>query len=277
MLYTNIILIVLILANVVFSYKGFTNQAFFDGYKFEVSRILVNKDYIRLVTSGFLHINWVHLILNMYCLYCFAPLLIALLGVFPFLAIYFSSMIAGDLLALFIHRNHADYSAVGASGGICGLIFATISLSPYSDIGLIFLPLYLPGWIYGLIYVAFTIYAIRSKKDNIGHEAHLGGALVGMLIAILFRPSTLAENYLAILLILIPTLTFIYLIVTRPHILLVDNQFFKSHDGRYNIDQRYNMERANKQDEINRILDKINRRGINRISAREKDFLKRNS
>lgn len=209
--------------------------------------------------------------------YAFSATLIVLLGVFPYLIIYFASLIGGNLLALFIHRNHPDYSAAGASGAICGLIFASIALSPNAGIGFILLPIYIPGWIYGILYVAFTIYAIRSKKDNIGHEAHLGGALLGMLITILFQPSTLVDNYIAILLILIPTLTFIYLIVTRPHILLVDNMFYKKHEGQYTIDQRYYLERTNKQDEIDRILDKINRRGVNSLSAKEKEFLKKNS
>lgn len=111
---TGIIGFVLIIINVAFSYKGFTNGLFFDGNKFEVDKILVNKDYKRLVTSGFLHDSWTHLIFNMISLYAFSGLLESQIGGGKFLLVYFASLIGGDLLSLFVHRNHGDYNAVGA-------------------------------------------------------------------------------------------------------------------------------------------------------------------
>ena len=106
----------LIVINIAFSYKGFTNALFFDSYKFEVERILINKDYKRLISSGFLHVSWTHLIFNMLSLYAFSGLLENQIGELNFLIIYFASLITGDLFALYIHRNHGDYSSVGASG-----------------------------------------------------------------------------------------------------------------------------------------------------------------
>lgn len=127
---TGIIGLILIIANIVFSYKGFTNETFFDGYKFEVDRILINKDYKRLVTSGFLHVSWTHLIFNMLSLYAFSGLIESNLGGLKFLIIYFVSLVGDDLLSLFVHRNHGDYNSVGASGAVCGIIFASIALFP---------------------------------------------------------------------------------------------------------------------------------------------------
>jgi membrane associated rhomboid family serine protease len=271
---TGIIGLILIIANVFFSYKGFTCEAFFDRYKFEVDKILVNKDYKRLITSGFLHVGWTHLIFNMITLYAFSAVIEDNLGGTKFLIIYFVSLIGGDLLSLFVHRNHADYSSVGASGAICGIIFASIALFPGMDISFLGLPLSIPSWLYGLLYIAFSIYGIRSKKDNIGHEAHLGGALIGMLVAIIIVPSAFMENYVTILIIAVPSIAFIYLIITRPQVLLIDNFYFKTHKNNYSIDHLYNEAKNKNQQEIDAILDKINKKGIDSLSKKEKEKLR---
>jgi membrane associated rhomboid family serine protease len=196
MINTGIVSIIIIAANFLISYKGFNDRAFFEKYKFEVDKILIEKEYYRLITSGFLHVDWTHIIFNMISLFAFSELLEIHIGPIYFLIIYFGSLIAGDLLALFIHKNHGDYSSVGASGAVCGIIFASIALFPGLEIGFFILPISIPSWIYGLLYTAYSIYGIKSKRDNIGHEAHLGGALVGMLIAIFLYPNSLVENYI---------------------------------------------------------------------------------
>jgi membrane associated rhomboid family serine protease len=272
-----IITLLLILANVIVSYKGFTNQSFFDGYKFEVDRILVNKDYKRLITSGFLHINWMHLIFNMLSLYAFSSILEFSLGGVKFLIIYMASLIGGDLLSLLIHKNHGDYSAVGASGAVCGVIFASIAIFPGMGVGFFGLPFSIPGWLYGILYVGYSIYGIRSAKDNIGHDAHLGGALIGMLIALAFAPEAFIGNYPTILVITLPTLTFIYIIVSRPQWLLVDNLFFKTHSNHYSIDHKYNEEKTLNQKQIDAILDKISHKGMDSLSRAEKEKLQQYS
>ena len=223
---TGIVGLLLIISNLVFSYKGFTNQAFFDGYKFQVDAVLVNKDYKRLVTSGFLHVNWTHLIFNMLSLYMFSGTIEGSLGATKFLIIYFASLTGGDLLSLFIHRNHPDYSSVGASGAICGIIFASIALFPGMDIGFFFIPVAIPAWVYGSLFIAFSIYGIRSGKNNIGHEAHLGGAIIGMAVALVLEPAAFAENYVTILIITVPAIVFIVVIIRKPQLLLIDNFYF---------------------------------------------------
>ena len=267
--------ILLIVANIVFSYKGFTNELFFDGYKFEVDRILVSKDYKRLITSGFLHVSWTHLIFNMLSLLAFCGLLESNLGEIKFLIIYFASLVGGDLLSLFIHRNHGDYTAVGASGAVCGVIFASIALFPGLNIGLLGIPLYIPSWLYGILYVLISIYGIKSNKGNIGHDAHLGGALVGMIVALLLKPSAFIPNYLTILIIALPTVAFICLIIARPHILLVDNFHFKTRAKAkvYSINRKPRKKKIDRQQEIDSILDKINTHGMNSLSKSEKERL----
>jgi len=259
---------IIIIVTGLISYRGFNDHFFFEKYEFSVEKIRLYKDYKRLVTSGFLHVNWMHLIFNMLGVYFFAPLLIGQLHWYGFLLVYFASMVGGDLLSLMIYKNKGDYTSVGASGAVMGGIFATIALDPSIPIW------FLPGWLFGLLYIGLTIYGVRSKKDNIGHEAHLGGAMIGMLVAIALQPTALIENWKTILIIALPTLTFIYLIITRPHILLIDNLFFKTHQNHYTVDHKYNENRYNQQQEIDRILDKINKRGINSLSQKEKQMLR---
>lgn len=264
---------ILLIATVIFSYNGLKNNNFFNRYKFEVDSILIRKEYKRLISSGFLHVSWSHLFFNMFSLYAFSSFLEYQIGSFGFVLIYFISLIGGDLLALLIHRQHGDYSAVGASGAICGIIFASIAIFPDLEIRLFLIPFAMPSWFFGILYIFVTLYGIKSKNDNIGHEAHLGGALLGMITAIIIVPSTLMSNYLQILLISIPSIIFIYLIITRPYVLYIDNNFFGKSHPKLNVDHKYNEQKMNKQIEIDRILDKINRSGINSLSSKERKKL----
>jgi membrane associated rhomboid family serine protease len=263
---------VILLINVLVSYKGFNNHVFFENHAFKVDRILVHKEYKRLITSGFLHVGWLHLIFNMVTLHAFSNGLVAYLGAVHYLIIYIASLAGGNFFALFIHRNHGDYTAVGASGAVCGIVFAGMALFPGMDVSLFGL-LRLPGWLYAIAFVFFSIYGIKSKRDNIGHEAHLGGALVGMAIAIIMQPSALMYNYIPILLIVVPSVVFIIFIIKRPGFLLVDNYYFKTHPH-YTVDDRYNLEKRTRQQEIDRILEKIHKKGMNSLSRREKAMLK---
>ena len=269
-----ILVFIIIVVTAFVSYKGFTNNRFLEDYEFEVDRILVDRQYYRLVTSGFLHTGWLHLGFNMFSLYIFSGVVEAGLGSFNFLLIYFASLIGGGLLSLLIHRNHGDYSAVGASGAVNGVVFASVALFPHLRIGMFLLPFSFPSWLYALLYVGVSIYGVRSKKDNIGHDAHLGGALIGMVLALILHPEALSENYGAILLILIPTVVFLYIIITRPQLLFVDNLFYKTQKDFYNIDHEWNARRSDQQQEVDRILDKISRSGMGSLSRKEKQTLR---
>lgn len=268
-----IITLVLIIANIAISYKGFKDPLFYNRYKFQVDHVLLYKQYIRLISSCFLHVNWTHLVFNMMGLLFLGMTLEGLVGSLEFVVIYFGGLLGGGLLALLIHKQHGYYSSVGASGAIGGIFFAFIALQPSAPISLFFIPISFPAWVFGLAYMAYSIYGIRSRKSNIGHEDHLGGALVGMLVAILFHPGVFLVNYWIILLITVPTLSFIYIIVTRPHVLLVDSHFFKKQKHYYSIDHQYNEDKSNKQKDIDRILDKIGKKGIASLSRDEKKRL----
>jgi membrane associated rhomboid family serine protease len=158
---------------------------------FETDGILVRKEYFRLLSSAFLHGSWLHLILNMAALYSFSFSVGYVLGVRNFLLIYFGSLLAGNLLSLYFHRNHGDYSAIGASGAVSGVIFASIAIFPESRMGIIFLPFQMPAWLFGTLFILVSIYGVKSSVGNIGHDAHLGGAIAGILLCICLEPRIL--------------------------------------------------------------------------------------
>jgi hypothetical protein len=187
--------------------------------------------------------------------------------------IYFASLIGGNLLALFIHRGHPEYAAVGASGAISGIIFAAIALFPGMRLGLLLLPFSMPAWLFGLLYVLYSIYGIRSKSDNIGHEAHLGGGLVGLALSVILYPEALTANTLPIVLIAIPSGVFLFVIITRPEFLII-NSFASRRKRNYTVEDRYNTQKVSKEQELNRLLDKIHKKGIGSLTAEEKQRLK---
>lgn len=269
---SGIVTLIIIIINIVISYKGFTDILFFEKYEFRIDRILYNKEYIRLISSGFLHLNWVHLIFNMVSLFFFAPTLEAIMGIPFFLTIYFTALIGGNICALFLRRNHTDYSTVGASGAVSGVIFAVIALFPDLRMGMMFLPIAMPAWIYGLLYIIYTIYSIKERRDNIGHEAHFGGALAGMFAALLLYPSALVNNYIYIILLTIPCIVFLYIAVKLPHVLIFNTFFFKKKQN-YTVEDKYNESRVNKQQEIDRILEKISDKGMGSLTAKERQYL----
>lgn len=269
-----IITFVLIIANFLVSYKGFSNRLFYYRNLFEVERILHQKQYSRLITSGFLHTGWIHLGFNMLTLYAFGVHLELFTGKVYFLIIYFSSLLGGELLSLYIHRNQSDYSSVGASGAVCGIIFASVAVFPGLELGLLGMPLFIPSWGYGILFVLISIYGIRSQASNVGHDAHLGGALVGMLVAVSLYPSSLKENYIPILLVSIPSLTFIIILMRYPTLLLMRSSERKNAVPVYQtIDEKYYTEKKNKQEELDRLLEKIHQNGIDSLTKKERETL----
>ncbi len=262
--------LILIAVNLWVSYRGFNRPSFYQRFLFDVSRILIGKEYERMMTSGFLHVNWLHLIFNMLTLYAFSEALEVYMGSGPFLLVYFASLLAGNLFSLFVHRHH-DYTAVGASGAVSGIMFAFITLFPTMEIGLFGLPLHIPGWTYGVLYVFISILGMRNQWGNISHEAHLGGAVMGAIIAILFYPSIALENILYTVLMLLPSVLFMLLVILRPHTLLPTSSGQKR--GRYSLEDRYNLQKKTKQQEIDRILEKLHRSGMKSLTKKEKEEL----
>ena len=195
--------LILIIANVLVSMKGFKDYSFLDKYKFQVGKVL-SGEKIRTLTSGFLHVDWLHLGFNMYALYLFGDIVAHILGIPNFLMIYFGSLLAGSLYSLKYHKNEPYYSAVGASGAVSGIVYASILLYPAMELYLFFIPIPIPGYIFGVGYLLYSIYGMKKQLGNVGHSAHLGGAIGGFAITLLLNPSLFETNKILVISLGIP-------------------------------------------------------------------------
>ena len=183
-----LVTVVIITANAIMSFKGFSDRLFFEKYKFNVGNIR-RGEQIRMFSSGFLHVDVTHLLFNMFTLYFFADAVISKLGNFNFIIIYLASLIFGNLLSLYFHKEEYWYSAVGASGAVTGVLYAAILLQPEMELMMFFIPIPIPGYIFGIGYLAYSIYGMKKGIGNIGHDAHFGGAIGGYVVTLLLMPS----------------------------------------------------------------------------------------
>ncbi|MFH6971349.1 rhomboid family intramembrane serine protease [Flavobacterium petrolei] len=198
----NTVLIAIIVVNVLISYKGFNDLSFFRKYEFHIGSIR-SGEQIRMLSSGFLHADMTHLIFNMLTLWFFAPVVVSYLGDFSFLLVYFGSLIFGSLLTMVFHKNDYGYRAVGASGAVTGVLYSAILLQPDMMLGIFFI-IPMPAYIFGILYLLYSIYGMKAKNDNIGHTAHFGGAVGGYLITLLKEPTLLVDHTLMVILLAIP-------------------------------------------------------------------------
>jgi membrane associated rhomboid family serine protease len=173
-----------------------------DTYKFQVGRVL-GKEKIRMLTSGFLHVDWMHLGFNMYALYVFGDIVTTLLGTLNFLIIYFGSLLAGSLYTLHYHKNEPYYSAVGASGAVSGIVYSSILLFPDMQL-LLFFAIPIPGYVFGVGYLLYSIYGMKKQVGNIGHAAHLGGTIGGFVLTLLLNPILFTTNSVFVIMLAIP-------------------------------------------------------------------------
>lgn len=199
----DVITIVIIAANVLISYKGFNDFGFFEKYKFNVGG-LKRGEQIRMFSSGFLHVDMQHLLFNMITLYFFAGLVIFRLEVTGFLAVYIGSLLIGNFLSYFFHKEEYHYSAVGASGAVSGVIYSAILLEPDMNLYMFFIPIPIPAYIFGIGYLLYSIYGMKNRIGNIGHDAHFGGAVGGYIITLILAPSLFKTDLLFIGLLAIP-------------------------------------------------------------------------
>ncbi len=199
----DIVTIVIIAANVIISLKGFNDFNFFEKYKFNIGGI--NRgEKIRMFSSGFLHADMSHLFFNMFTLYFFADVVIGKMGQVNFLIIYIGSLLIGSLLSYYFHKKEFHYSAVGASGAVTGILYSAILLDPEMTLMFIFIPIPIPAYIFGIGYLLYSIYGMKNRLGNIGHDAHFGGAIGGYVLTIILAGWVLTQNLTMVILLAIP-------------------------------------------------------------------------
>lgn len=259
----------MLLANLAVTWYTFQRRDLFERGVFQVREVLAGQWY-RLLSSGFMHVSWTHLMVNMLTLYFFAGSVESRLGVFGFMALYLVSLLGGNLLSLVLQRRDPQYRAVGASGAVSGVVYAAIALFPGMELAFIFVPIPFPAWIYGVGFILYSIYGMNRGKDNIGHEAHLGGALSGLLVALLLQPQIWNQHPMTIIYILVPALLFLIVIAVRPRLVGMARPTGQEN---FDIEDHFREKRARERQELDRILEKIQQQGRASLTAEERDFL----
>lgn len=183
----------LIVANVLASLYALSNARFMDKNLFHVGPILDRREWHRMVTSGFLHGGFIHLFVNMYVLFMFGGYVERVLGPMAFVILYFVALLGGNAWALLENKAKPAYRALGASGATSGIVMSFILFRPFEPLMIFPIPFFMPAVVLGLIFVIASAILAQRENKAIGHEAHLGGALAGIVATILLQPSALSE------------------------------------------------------------------------------------
>jgi membrane associated rhomboid family serine protease len=170
-------------------YAMYRNHSLYERFILHPYSIIHQRKWYQLITSGFLHADMPHLIFNMLTFYFFAFRLETIIGSIRFFIIYFGCLILSDLSTVFKQKNNYGYRAVGASGAISGVLFSYILFDPTTRLYMFFVPIGIPAPIFAILYLAYCYYASRNSQDFINHEAHLWGAVAGILLTVIQIPA----------------------------------------------------------------------------------------
>ena len=187
--------LVLIGLTVLVSWQAFEKPRLLDRLILWPPAIDRHKQYDRLITHGFIHADWSHLLFNMITLYFFGSLverwLVPMIGPIGFVLFYLSAIVVAILPTYGQHRHDARYRSLGASGAVSAVLFTYILLQPWSLILVFFLPV--PAIVYAVLYVGYSIWMDKHGQDNVNHSAHLWGAAYGVMFALLVEPTVLGS------------------------------------------------------------------------------------
>lgn len=190
------IYLIIIVITALTSYMAFNRSELLYRYQFNAWQIIHRREYHRLVTHAFLHANWMHLIINMMVLLSFGRSVLyffQFISSWPrllFLAFYLTAVVVSSFYSLYKNRNNFNYNAIGASGAVSAVVFASIIFDPYNPI-LLFAIIPIPGILFGVLYLIYSGVMARKEVDNIGHDAHFWGAVYGLVFPIILQPRLL--------------------------------------------------------------------------------------
>jgi len=181
----------IVIITTLISILAFYNESLMRRLMFNPYQVYYRKELWRLITHGFLHADWIHLIVNMIVLYSFGRNVEAWMNqlklegyirspLFTYSLLYFGGIVVSTLITLFRHYKNYFYNSVGASGAVSAIIFTSIFFSPLDKI-YFFAAIPIPGIIFAIIYLVYSSYMSRRSHDNINHDAHFAGALFGFI------------------------------------------------------------------------------------------------
>ncbi|WP_242693236.1 rhomboid family intramembrane serine protease [Sabulibacter ruber] len=197
------ITIILIAITVLISLYAWQNQNLMENWVHHPQSVVRSKEWWRLLTSGFLHADFMHLFFNMFSLYFFGGVVerqfMAIFGftngAIIFVLFYLAAIVVSDLPSMFKHKNDSRYYSLGASGGVAAIIFSSIYFNPLSELIIFPIPFPLKGYIFGVLYLFYSYYLSKRGNDGINHSAHFYGAAFGFVLSIILVPGQI-QNFI---------------------------------------------------------------------------------
>lgn len=193
---------IVIAVTVIVSFLAFNNMRLFDQLKFNAYLIKQRNEGWRFFSYALVHAGWAHLLINMFVLYSFGAFVEEALkdlfgsrGFLYYLMLYVGGVLFSTLWDFGKFKNDPYYSAVGASGAVSAVVFASILLNPGSSIFLFPIPFPLPSWVFGIVYLVYSAYMGKKGTDNIGHTAHFWGAVYGIALVIVLVPGVISNFF----------------------------------------------------------------------------------
>lgn len=192
------ITLVIIVITALVSIIAFSDRNLFGNLLFDPYLIKARNQWYRFITHAFVHANWSHLLVNMFVLYMFGRNVEPLLGMLtggggtvPFIALYAGGVLFSALPSYRKHLNDPLYRAVGASGAVSAVLFAQILMLPTMPVRILFVPVDMPAWVFGVIYLWYSWYMDKRGGDNVAHDAHFFGAVFGVAFVSVLEPALL--------------------------------------------------------------------------------------
>lgn len=189
----SLLYLLIIVVTAIVSVAGFKSPQIIRNHAIMPWAVVREGRWLQMFTSGFLHADIWHLFMNMFTLYFFGRFMEAVLGGPRFLVLYLGSLFFGSLGTLMFHRHDPTYRAIGASGAVSGVVFGFVLLNPLGRIYVMLLPIGIPAFLFGIGYIALSIYGARMHLGRIGHAAHLGGAIGGVVLTMMLYPDAIAR------------------------------------------------------------------------------------
>jgi len=190
------ITLIIIIFTVLTSIKAMDDSLMKSKLMFNAYRIKYNKEWYRFFSSGIIHADWFHLAFNMFSLYMFGEAvenaykqLFGAGGILLYLLLYVGGLAMSSIYSFEKHKNDIHYNALGASGAVSSVIFAFILFAPTTSLMFIMLPIPIPAYLFGIIYLGVEYYLSKRGNTNIGHDAHFWGAIFGLLFTIILKPA----------------------------------------------------------------------------------------
>ena len=190
---------VFIIITCIVSILSFNNEQLFSKLQFNPYQVYHRKEYYRLLSHGFVHADWMHLLVNMFVLYSFGTAVESYFGQLEaagmmqygkawFAFMYLAAIIFASVTTLKKHKDDIFYNSVGASGAVSAVLFCSIFFNPWAKLGLYFV-IPVPAIIFGAGYLIYSQYMSKRGTDNINHDAHFIGAVFGFLFPLLIKVS----------------------------------------------------------------------------------------